>query len=285
MQIEKSILKKSFVAVLFASGMLNSSLLAFSDVETVSSESVVKGIAGNTAYDAKARAYYLFRFASRLADVTDEKAVVNQFRFLTKDASKYYGWESGLETWTRQICYANHETDANVGKFFRPFTPAENVILATTSAREAIKLLESASDEFVKLNLYFVASGLFRKLGENKDAEKCKTIVENAVRACESDQKSGDGKIRAVSSMLNSEAYGFISVQVSEVNPSVTSAGVPKGRYYDFWSPPVEAEIYEEKDFHDSENLKRRAILLADRLPKTDDLRRKAHRDMALWYL
>jgi hypothetical protein len=41
---------------------------------------------------------------------------------------------------------------------------------------------------------------------------------------------------------------------------------------------------FAEKDLYESEKLKLRAAAMADRLNSKSDIRRKAHRDLSLWY-
>jgi hypothetical protein len=66
---------------------------------------------------------------------------------------------------------------------------------------------------------------------------------------------------------LNSEAYGLISIVIPDIKPTST-----------------QAKSFTEEVFDTSEKLKLRAVAMTDRLDATNHLRRKAHRDLSLWY-
>jgi hypothetical protein len=69
-------------------------------------------------------------------------------------------------------------------------------------------------------------------------------------------------------------AYSLIPVNIPNLNPHDSIAG-----------RQTPLEPFTEKDFKESEKLKLRAVAMADRLDSKNHLRRKAHRDLALWYM
>lgn len=69
-------------------------------------------------------------------------------------------------------------------------------------------------------------------------------------------------------------ANGFIPVQIPDLNPDLN---------------PFERQEsvgpFTEEEFKKSEKLRLRAVAIADKLSKEEHVRRKAHRDLALWYM
>jgi hypothetical protein len=113
--------------------------------------------------------------------------------------------------------------------------------------------------------LYSIASQLFQRTGNAFEARRCNSIVDDAIQSCEG-HLFDEGDIKAAASILNSRAYGFIPVEISEQFRAVNTVN------------------FTVKEFKESEKLKLRAVAMADRLNETSDLRRRAHRDLSLWY-
>jgi hypothetical protein len=63
-------------------------------------------------------------------------------------------------------------------------------------------------------------------------------------------------------------AYGLVPLRIEDYRPSQAKAGTSTT----------------EADFKAAEKLKLRGAAIADRLNATDHIRRKAHRDLAIWY-
>jgi hypothetical protein len=74
--------------------------------------------------------------------------------------------------------------------------------------------------------------------------------------------------------VLNAMAFGILPVIIPDQN----SSGFK-------WEPTTPLEVFTEQEFKKSEKLKLRAAALTDTLDNQSHLRRKAHRDLALWYL
>jgi hypothetical protein len=74
--------------------------------------------------------------------------------------------------------------------------------------------------------------------------------------------------------VLNSMAFGIVPLQISDRPLGENFAG--------FRIKPIGP--VSEGDFKQSEMLKQRAAAMVDRLDASDDLRRRTHRDLALWY-
>jgi hypothetical protein len=142
----------------------------------------------------------------------------------------------------------------------------ENLSLSDHAIQKSLTQLDQDNDQFSKLNLYFVASTLFEKVGDKKGQRKCSAVLWQAFQSCESHSPIDESLIKASSSVLNSMAYGLIPIEV------------PDG------TPPLQTEFFTEQNFKECEKLKLRALAMTDRLDANNHLRRKAHRDMAIWY-
>jgi hypothetical protein len=143
----------------------------------------------------------------------------------------------------------------------------EDLLLADKALIEAVKSLEQISDEFTRLNFYFIASRLFRRAGDIDGSRKCGAVLTKAFKSSEGKSPIDEASIWACSSILNSEAYGLIPIVIPDIKP--TSA---------------QATSFTKEEFETCEKLKLRAVSMTDRLDATNHLRRKAHRDLSLWY-
>ena len=255
--------------------MLNSQLPALCESKSESTDSVIQQIANSTQISPEIRAYYLLRLASLYLAGGNRVAVETQFRRVVIEPSKSWLFrvDDFLVSWADEVASEGRSTNhgSNLKTEAKPDSQSiadENSILANASMQKALMHLDKTSDKFAKLNMYFIAARLFQEMGNTDDMRKCNAVLDDAFQSCEGNTQIDEGQIKAASSVLNSMANGLIPVQIQDL---------PSGQ-----QTPVKP--FTEKDFNESEKLKLRAIAMVDRLDVKNHVRRKAHRDLALWY-
>jgi hypothetical protein len=153
--------------------------------------------------------------------------------------------------------------------------PAENLVLANVSIQQALAMMDDIHAPFTKLNMYFIASRLFQKIGNVGEMEKCNGVLEKTFQSYEASSPVNEDEIKAASGVLNSMSYGLIPLRIPDRAPSPASSQT---------QTPTPITSFNDKDFQASEKLKLRAVAMADRLESSNHVRRKAHRDLSLWY-
>jgi hypothetical protein len=158
----------------------------------------------------------------------------------------------------------------------KPISPStfhEYAALANEAVSAALRQLDSTPDNFSKFDMYFIASRLFRETGHVEGMRRCNRFLKRSVLSCESNSTTDIEQIKASVSVLNLIAFELIPVRIPDLNPK---------KFPNVREPKLES--FTEKDFKESEELKLRTTALVDRLPPDNDLRRRTHRDLALWY-
>jgi hypothetical protein len=277
--IRKPAGRKALLAIAFAGGMLNSQLPALSDSKSESTDSVIQQIANSTQITPEVRAYYLLRLASRYLAGDDRAVAEAQFKSVGSEPSRSWLFinsrmDKTLASWADQISVGGRSTNhlTKVKKEAEPGSQSiadENSVLADTAIQKALIQLDKASENFATLNMYFIASRLFQEMGNTDGVRKCNTVLKKAFQSCEGNSLIDEEQIKAAASVLNSMANGLIPVYIQDVP----------------WGRQTQVKSFTEKDFKESEKLKLRAVAMVDRLDTKNHLRRKAHRDLALWYM
>lgn len=273
---KKIVQSKALLAILFAGSFLNSQLPAACQEKAKSTGSATQQIANQSQLSPEVRAYYLLMLADGYLAGNDR--AVLQLQFSTEAGQQGAGWifrnpdrlEPALISWSDRVSLEGRSStsEQTVSKEAGQAKTKEVLVLANEAIQAALKQLDKASDPFVELNMYFVASRLFQKSGNTEGLRKCNQILNDYFESCEHSSDTSEKRIKAAASVLNSMAYGFVPLQIAD-------------RYL---TSQQAAGSYSDKDFKESEKLKLRALALVDRLPSTDHVRRKAHRDMVLWY-
>ncbi len=275
-QIRELKRKKALLAIIFASGVLNTQLPVFSESETQSTDSIIEQLANSTTISPEIRAYSLLSLARSYLKGGDrtktEAAFANIISAPThfKPSSR---WHNELGSWANQASF-----EARAASSAKPKTElhsgiqeisAENLVLATEALHQVVTHLDNVSGTFAKLNMYFIASRLYKRLGNFDEMKKCDKVLETAFYAAETGSSVECEQIYAVSSILNSMAYGLIPIHIAD-HQSQQIATI---------------NLFTENEFKESEKLKLRAAAIVDRLLPGDHVRRKVHRDLALWYM
>ncbi len=279
MLIRKPMNRKALLAIAFAGSVLNSQLPALSENDVESTDSVIQRIDNNALMKPEIRAYWLMRLASAYLERGDKTKAEAQYQFVTKGPQTMWKWEAGLALWANQTSLrSSNPKNNNKNDGIGDSHPVddESSVLANTAIKKALTQLEKTSNQFAKLNLYFIASRLFEKMGNAGEVRRCNEVLEGAFKSCEGSSPVDEQEVKAAYSVLDSMSYGLIPVQIPNLNPAENLFEAAQLKAV----PP-----FTDKDFEESERIKLRAEKIADRLAATNDLRRKAHRDLALWYM
>ncbi len=271
---------KALLAIVFAGGLLNSQLPALSEnkikstepvleSESKSTDSVIQQIADNASLTPEWKAFYLLLIASRYLNGDSETTVDAQFKSAateTADVRNLYHrknfWERSLVSFADRV---SEDRSSNM-----PSISHETFVLADTAIRKALPELHEVAEPFAKLNMYFIASRLFQKMGNTDETYKCNEILEKTFKTYEKSSTVYEDQIGAASSVLNSMANGVIAVHISDSAQRV---------------PQTQITATNQEDFDASQKLKLRALAMVDRLDPSNHVRRKTHRDLTLWYL
>lgn len=259
----ESISKKTIAALMFAGGLLALPQPAFSESKVAVNDETIQKIA-ETSITPEGRAYHLLRFMRSV--MQDENASVLKENFHYANEPVYFFRDSNvLANWANELLTAKIADGEQ--------KPGKNAKVAEHALKEAMVQLSKSSKNSIKLQLYFIASILAKRAGMQDVARECDGHVTSAITACEVAKLIDEEQIAAAMSVLNSMAYAVIPFRIPDREPvgktsvqsDVTTPGAIK--------------------FQKCEQLKLRAVSLADRLPETSHARRKAHRDMAIWYM
>ncbi len=154
-----------------------------------------------------------------------------------------------------------------------------NLARANLAIEDALKRIKTCKNEFIKLNVSYLASLLFQQAQNDEGVQRCNRLLDDSIQDCESSANPDEELFRAATSILYLKADSILDVPIMDVN-AVTI------------SPEITVHVrtktiidkHSESDFQKSETLRLRAVALADKLDESSHLRRKAHRDMSLWY-
>lgn len=255
--------KKALAALMFAGGLIASTQAAFSEGKVAIDDTTIQKIA-ETRITPEGRAYHLLRFMRSV--MQDENSPVLKENFHYANEPVYFFRDSNvLANWANDLLTAEVADGEQ--------KPGKNAKVVEHALKEAMAQLSKSSKNSIKLHLYFIASILAKRAGMQDVARECDGHVSSAVTACEAGKFIDEEQIAAAMSVLNSMAYAVIPFQIPDREPvgktfvqsDVTTSGA--------------------MGFKKCERLKLRAVSLADRLPETSHVRRKAHRDLVIWYM
>jgi len=260
---------KALLAIAFTSGLFTPQLPALCQDKSQSVASSLRQIADNTHVAPEVRAYYLLKFACSYAK--SQQISARDWLHCSDSNNEWLHnhMDSDLTSWANRLSvdWASH-SNAKSKSDSKP--GPRNAALADTALGLALTQLNQSSNQFAKLNMYYIASRLYQKLGKTSEAEKYENILEKAFESSEESSPVDEVGIESASSILNSMSLVVIPVEISDLPPQ--SGIAPK------------AYSFTEKEFHESEKLRLRAAKMLDRLSANNQSRRMAHRDLVLWY-
>lgn len=280
--IDRPTRTKALLAIAFAGSILSSQLPARGQESrdtssSSSSSSLVEAIAKNDRATPEVKAYCLLQLAYCYCAGNDTAGLETHIKLnlVKSDNGSLFHYSSRTEpylsSWASSVSLLSHSVgakaqsqtgDAKISKEHRAF--ADKAITAAIAQLG----LDFKEPHALKLNMYLIASGLSRMIGNMQNEQKCTKELNAAIQACEANKTVDSAQIKAVASILNSIAFGLIPVHITD---------------YQAQSPQQLPE-FDMKSFDECERLKLRAAALLDRLPTGDQERRKAHRDLSLWY-
>jgi hypothetical protein len=271
--------RRALVAILFAGGILNQQVPASSRDKSESADSVIQQTSIDRESAPEDQAFDLLMLANRyLNGVSPIEAEVKFKRSWTQPGRNWTTsrMQARLVSWADELSSGGRFT--MFGTFRTTACPSTAVSdgnreFANVAVRKAVEQLDQVDDKFAKLNMYLIAFQLSKKADDKDEAQNCKNVLEKAFKGCETNLHADEEQIRVASSVLNSMANTLIFVHIPDVKPD----GILGGRQ-------ALIEHYADKDFKESEKIKLRALALVDRLDARNDLRRKSHRDLSLWY-
>lgn len=282
MVIKNTKKKEVFLAIVFASGLLNSQLPALSETSENQKTSAIEKLANITSAKPDTRAFYLLLLAHSYIAEENRDKVDDQYNTITNELRRHDSFShlrnknESLSVWSEQMAFENaFQTKDTPGKnnSSAKSIPEERTKLANEAIERALSLTQDISEKFVQLNLYFLALQLFAQTGNNAGMNKCQKFLDKSFESCNNKLAIDEDSISATASILNSMAYAFIPLRIADYDPKLSPATKQKI-----------VEPFSESTFKKSRQLKLKAIALVDKLPKENHVRRKAHRDLVLWY-
>jgi hypothetical protein len=274
--------KKALLAIVFASSLLNAHLpvSAANESKSESHSLIGQKIANNSHLSPEIRAFFLLTLARDYLAGCDKKDLEARFSELANQTKAFQiprRFRNTLDGWAQ---------DVFTGKFFFVFkdnkpdphkTNAEekkqNRALANSAIDLAVSQLDTMTDKYSKLIICFIAMRIYEKTDNTTGISECKTRIDYAVKTCEAKTQIDIQEIESACTALNLLAMDIIPISITDREPK-SAIGERK----------IHVNPITESDFNKSEKLRLRAITLADRLGTDQHLRRKMHRDMALWY-
>lgn len=264
--------KKSVLALLFAGGLLSSKHPALSadehSTEGRRDNGSVQSVTEDSQLPPELRTYFLLQLVEGLID---NKNSIGEKKIEYKVQVSQSWWLSNKQTALRDFLQrvARGERLEEKNPSSTPL-PAATKKFAQSMITKALAELNSSSDDFCKLNFYFIASNQFKVFGDQSGYLKYKKIVDDAIHSCEVENSTANDNTRlAAASILDAMAYAIIPVDIPD--------------RLDLKN--LEKVDFTEQAYLESRKLKQRSAEILDHLKPDSHNRRKAHRDLALWYL
>ena len=257
---------------MFASGLLTASMSAVAGTKAASRELAVQRIGSAANVSVQGRSLNLLNFARSVLDGADLDQIVKDENLCevepTYSLRVNYNGNPFLDDLSESLLLQDGLRSA-LTTTSAPTT--ERLILADHATQLSVKLQKEAPESATKLHKYFIASLLFRRIGNTQGALECERLIEQSIEDCETNTDSSPEAIKQAVSVLNLMAFRLAPVTI----PNAESASIEHAGKRSAISENAAAE---------SEQLRLRALKLADRLPASEHVRRKAHRDMVFWY-
>lgn len=258
--------KKALLAIAFASGLVGTHMqqaIADSPKQTADGKkSALESLTKSEAGTPERRAYYLLTVAEQYLhgkqSVEIDQLYLHTTTLLESRHWQTKDWSDFLETWMRRC--ANKQKSVLLD-----WQAAKHVQTALT---QAIKELNQTENQYPKLCMYFIACTLYNEMGDVVSVQSCNDALEVQLKSIEHKRLPTGEEVRAALAALDAQSYSHIPA-------------LPEGQKT---NETAEKPVYSTSDFALCKQLKLRGLAIADKLPDSDHIRRKAHRDLALWY-
>lgn len=267
--------KKAIVAIAIASGTVNLQLPASAKKPIQSQPVLVTDYIKSTYASPETKAYSLLSIANQCLNGAQKTNVEKQFGTvdtpLAYDPLKFRRWDYLLQALMQQVSQKAYEEVLNTarGQARLPEKIGRDELnLAIQATKDAYQLLKQSNSDENRLELLFIAACIQQRLGNMKEAEIYTQTIDQELRSFEEAKNVGIARAEAAVNVLNAKSYGIIPMQILDFKTTAT--------------PNIKA--FSAEEFKASEALRLRALAIADKTPSTEHVRRKAHRDMVLWY-
>lgn len=267
--------KKALIAIAIASGAINPQLSISAKEPSESQTVLITDYIRSTYVSPEIRAYFLLSIANQCLDGIKKSEVEKLFgpvdNVLRSNPFRIRGRDNFPNHWLQLVSTKAHEKliEAATGKARTPEKPGkEELDLASKATKEAYQLLKGSSSDEYRLELLFVASCMQQRLGNMKEAETYTQTINRELRSYEAAKSVRIAQAQSAVAVLNAKSFAIIPVQILDYKTTA--------------KPNIKP--FSEEEFKVSEALRLRAVAIADKTPSTEHVRRKAHRDMVLWY-
>jgi hypothetical protein len=283
MPIPRFTRQRALLAIAFAGGAIHAAQPALTQNETGTTETIaqpalidaaVRKIADCKQSTPEIRAYYLLSIAPNCLINSVDGVVQMENTFETYAISHSSSHFLEFHDENMLLNFADSLSNKELIRIDAHLVTKEHANRADMVTLEALRQIDQSPTSPNRLYVYLAASRLFDKTGNKDEMHKCQAVLNESLRSAEKPTNLDEKQLKLASSILNSMAYALIHVGVPGLALPTSSQARQK----------TEGIDYTENEFKESEKLKLRAVALVDRLDATNFLRRKAHRDLALWY-
>lgn len=260
----KSQRRKALLSIAFASSLINSQPLEVAAKEVGLPLSAIQQLATNPKLTQELKAYYMLRLAEEYLNEVPPVLLESQFDGVGREdwLKRPEQLEKILRTYNE-----NPPSPSNPTSNESQSGTKQGKKLANLALNKALDETQKSSDTSQRLNLYLVACALFRQTGNANGVKNCNSLLEKNIKDCERRTNIELREAIAASYALNTMAKNIIPISIPDLH-HVEPAN----------------KLFTDEEFKRSERLLRRATAILDRLPTTTHERRKAHRDLSLWY-
>ncbi|CAN5552714.1 hypothetical protein BH11CYA1_BH11CYA1_08260 [soil metagenome] len=272
--IDRPAKTKALLAIAFVSSMLTAPPPALCKEQPTTAQSAIEVIVKNGQATPEEKALNLLQLANCYVTGRDSTILESQLKAGSRHNSNDGPFHNTARVDMALTHWAETGWPTNLAAPNGPGQPGQkanfiaNYALADLAIEAATAQLSQAAKSPRVLTMYRIASNLSQITKNVKCAEACTKALNDGIQACEANKSVDSMQIKTIVSILKKMAYGLVPIQIADYKAPV----------------PVHATAVEMKNFDECERLKLRAAALLDRLPAGDQDRRKAHRDLSLWY-
>ena len=287
LQNEKTQRHRALLAIAFAGSAISSQLPAFSEDSKNSPNTVEQRITQNAQFSPEIRAFYLLLVANAFLMNQNESEIMTHF--VNNSSESNDSWS--FKNWRRFHIFDSRYFSGNRYGFINnpkkskstsePRLIRESITRANATVAMALEQLKNVTDPCAKLDMYFAAMSIFRRTENAEGIEICKKVLDGEFQRCEGENAVDEERIHAATAILNLMANDKLEVYIPDFNPD--DLQLTPGQSFEL-KELMKVKPFTELQFKESEALRLRALRMTDHLASNNHLRRKAHRDMHLWY-
>lgn len=256
--------KKAILAVAFASGLV-SSLVPTVAKETAIPDSIVQRLAANNNGIAETRAYDLLQVAASYVQGSNSEQIEKLYGPVLEQKNGLWHYKN-IERWLKAMA-EQQSIKVQRGEFSK--IGEKEAAQANLAIKEAQKQLDHTNNQVLKPIMTYIASCLYKRLGNTAGEKECEKLL--SIQAATDKSSITAEQAGAAIEILNARAFGYLPLELSD-------------QFIFGQRTQAKLSDYKDSDFKASEKLRLEALAIADKLPEDEHVRRKAHRDMVIWY-